>query len=302
MFYYIPTPQEAGPTIQIITYLVPYGDIIRNLHFWSAQSLVLVVTIHMLRVIFTGAYIPPRRFNYLLGMGLFLLVLFLNFTGYILRWDEGIRWALVAGTNLVKSIPVIGPSLYWFVVGGPQPGSATLTRFYTWHIFGLIIFLVGLGIWHIFRVRRDGGIAVPPPEFREDAIRISRFELARREGVAALIATAILLMISAFVPAPLAPPMAQVGASLADPRAPWFFLWVQQLLKLGDAFWMGVAAPSAALIFLALIPYIFRRGDAKELGKWFPASSRMVQILVAILIIAILGLTILALASGLGVS
>ncbi len=145
----------------------------------------MVVTIlHLLRVVFTGAYARPRRFNYLLGLGLLVLCLFLDFTGYVLRWDEGIRWALVAGTNLVRSIPLLGNVLYGMLVGGSQPGPATLVRFYAWHIFGLTLPLVLVGIWHIFRVRRDGGIAVPPPEHRQDHARISRNELVRREILA----------------------------------------------------------------------------------------------------------------------
>jgi quinol-cytochrome oxidoreductase complex cytochrome b subunit len=273
---------------------VPYGNIIRNFHYWSAQFLVIFSALHLLRVIFTGSYAPPRRFNYLLGIALFILILFLNFTGYILRWDEGIRWALVAGTNLVKSIPVIGSSLYGFIVGGSKPGDATLIRFYAWHIFGLALFLAVIGVWHLFRVRRDGGIALPPPEYREDTARISRFELVRREVLAALIATIVLLLVSVFFPAPLAPPMSDAGIVSAESRAPWFFLWVQQLLSWGDAFWMGVFIPFVVLLFLTLIPFIFNKFHPDELGTWFPSTQRPVQIIVAILVVIILSLTFLA--------
>lgn len=294
MFYYIPTTQEAGKSIQAITFLVPYGNIIRNFHYWSAQFLVIISAMHLLRVIFTGSFAPPRRFNYLLGIALFILILFLNFTGYILRWDEGIRWALVAGTNLVKSIPVIGSSLYGFIVGGSKPGDATLIRFYAWHIFGLALFLAVIGVWHLFRVRRDGGIAVPPPEYRKDTARISRFELVRREVLATLMATIVLLLVSVFFPAPLAPPMSDAGIVSADSRAPWFFLWVQQLLSWGDAFWMGVFIPFVVLLFLTLIPFIFNKFHPDELGTWFPSNQRPVQIIVAVLVVIILSLTFLA--------
>lgn len=297
MFYYSPTPQTAGQSIQMITYLVPYGDIVRNLHFWSGQALVVISGLHLLRVIYTGAYQTPRRFNYLLGMILFLLILFLNFSGYVLRWDEGVRWALVAGTNLVKSIPGIGSYLYWFLIGGAQPGEATLIRFYAWHIFALALALVVFLTWHLFRVRRDGGIAAPPPEHRQDSARITRFELVQREILAAVILTALLLLLSTFVPAPLAAPMTEISTAGADSRAPWFFLWVQQLLKWGDAFWMGVVIPLAVVSFLALIPYIFKEGNPKDLGRWFPPSSRLVQILVGIILVSILVLTVMALLS-----
>ncbi len=294
MFYYIPTPQDAGKSIQTLTFLVPFGAILRNFHYWAAQLLIITTAIHTLRVLLTAAYTPPRRFNYLLGMSLLVLCLFLDFTGYALRWDEGVRWALVAGTNLIKSIPLLGASLYIFVMGGTQPGAATLIRFYAWHIFGLSLALVALGVWHIFKVRRDGGIAVPPPEMRRNSKRVFRVELVRREGLAALIATVVLLLISTFIPAPLAAPMISVtapGSQLVSSRAPWFFLWVQQLLKFGNAFLMGVLVPILILLILALIPYLLPKPPVNELGRWFPPGARLPQIIALLITSALLGLT-----------
>jgi quinol-cytochrome oxidoreductase complex cytochrome b subunit len=294
MFYYVPTPAEAPLSIQQITFLVPFGWLVRNLHYWSAQLLVLVAGAHLLRVAFTGAYAPPRRFNYLLGLALFVLILFLDFSGYVLRWDASIRWALVAGTNLVAGFPWIGPWLYGALVGGGQPGPATLTRFFNWHIFGLALAMVVVGIWHAFRVRRDGGIAVPPPEMRRDPRRITRFELARREGVAALLATAILLLMATFLPAPLAAPIQNGNMLSAEASAPWFFLWVQQLLKWGNPFFFGVVVPFLILLLLASLPYIFPAPRPEHLGRWFPPSARPVQVIVALVTLGILGLTLAA--------
>lgn len=295
MFYYIPTPEQAGASIHVITYLVPYGAVIRNLHYWAAQLLVMLVGLHLLRVILTGAYSPSRRLNYLIGILLLILTLFLDFSGYILRWDEGIRWALIAGTNLVKSIPIIGPSLYYFVMGGSQPGEATLIRFYSWHVFGFTLILVGFGSWHLFRVRRDGGIAVPPPELRSDTSRITRFELVRREILAGVIATIFLLLVATFLPAPLAPGMTEVSAQTADSRAPWFFLWVQELLKFGDPFIMGVLIPLGVLGILIAIPYVLPNKHPQELGEWFPRGARLVQAIIISIVLLIATLTIRAL-------
>jgi quinol-cytochrome oxidoreductase complex cytochrome b subunit len=295
MFFYIPTPEEAALSIQTLSFLVPYGGLVRNLHYWSAQLLLVVSAVHLLRVIFTGAYAPPRRFNYLLGLFLFVTAILLDFTGYILRWDEGVHWALVTGTNLVKSIPLLGNTLYGILVGGSQPGAATLIRFYGWHIFGLTLVAIILGFWHIFRLRRDGGIAAPPPALRADHERITRFELVRREGLAMLLTGSALLLLSVFAPAPLAPPITNAATLTESARAPWFFLWVQQLLKLGSPFIWGVLVPLAVLFLLALIPYGFPKPSKAELGRWFPKSNRAAQILVAILGLAILSLIALAL-------
>jgi quinol-cytochrome oxidoreductase complex cytochrome b subunit len=295
IFYYIPTPDEAALSIQTLTFLVPFGGLVRNLHYWAAQLLVIVSIVHLLRVIFTGAYAPPRRFNYLLGMGLFVLAVLLDFTGYVLRWDEGIHWALVTGTNLVKSIPLLGTPLYGFLVGGTQPGAAMLIRFYGWHIFGLSIIAVILIAWHIFRVRRDGGIAVPPPPLRLNKARISRKELVRREVLAMLLTGVTLLLVSIFIPAPLAQSIGETSSFTGTARAPWFFLWVQEMLKLGSPFLWGVAVPLVVVILLTLIPYIFPKPANFEQGHWFTKGNRLAQVVIILLTLLVLILTILAL-------
>jgi quinol-cytochrome oxidoreductase complex cytochrome b subunit len=298
MFYYVPTPADAALSIQAITYLVPFGGLIRNLHFWSAQLLIIVSAVHLIRVVFTGAYIPPRRFNYLLGLALFVLAILLNFTGYILRWDTGIQWALVVGTNLIKTIPFFGNSLYQILIGGTEPGSPTLIRFYAWHIFGLTIVAAILIGWHTFRVRRDGGIALPPPSLRTDPERISRFELVRRETLAMILTSAALVILSIFTPAPIASPIpASVSIRLSVTesvdRAPWFFLWIQQMLKWGDPFLWGVLVPLLVLLILVLIPYVFPKPLQSELGRWFPKSNRLAQITLAVIALLIILFTIL---------
>lgn len=294
-FYYLPTPEQAAKSVQELTFLVPFGWLMRNLHYWSAQLLILVAALHLLRVVFTGAYLPPRRLNYLLGLSLLIICLFLDFTGYVLRWDEGVHWALVAGTNLVRSVPLVGERLYATLVGGSQIGPGTLIRFYAWHLFGLSLLLINIGVWHIFRLRRDGGIAVPPPGLRADLTRITRRELARREGLAMLWAALVLIGLAILVPAPLAPGIKQGSTLVSESLAPWFFLWVQELLRWGDPFIYGVLIPVGALLILALVPYITpHQLSPAELGKWFPRGGRNVQLLVGILSIAILLLTLLS--------
>ena len=293
MYFYVPSPEQAATSVEIITTLVPFGNLVRNLHYWSAQLLLVTMTVHLLRVVLTGAYTRPRRFNFLLGLALLVFILLLDFTGYILRWDEGIRWALVVGTNLLKTIPGIGEGLYRFVMGGPEAGPAALTRFYAWHIFGLALGAAILIGWHAFRVRRDGGIAVPPPTERKGQARITRFELLRREVLAMVIAGILLLLIAVFIPAPIDQPISSVDVS--DSRAPWFFLWIQQLLKWGDPLIFGILIPVALVMMLALIPFILPVKEPSEMGYWFPSTARPAQILGIFSVLALLCLTILAL-------
>ena len=294
LFYYIPASEEAALSIQTLTYLVPFGWLIRNLHFWSSQFLLIVSAVHLVRIVFTGAYAPPRRFNYLLGLCLFVLAILLDFTGYALRWDMGIQWALVVGTQLVRSIPWIGEGLYVSLVGGPQVGQATLTRFYAWHIFGLSGLAAILAVWHIFRVRRDGGIAAPPPKLRPNRERITRFELVNREVLAMLFTASGLILLSAIAPAPISSPIGEIANVTGDAQAPWFFLWVQQMLKWGDPFLWGVLAPLGMLFVLGLIPYVLPHPEACEQGRWFPRSNRLAQIVLAAIMLFVLSLTALA--------
>lgn len=293
MFYYVPTPEQAALSVQTISYLVPLGGFVRNLHFWSAQLLLLVTGIHLARVVLTGSYTPPRRFNYLLGLGLFVFTVLLDFTGYVLRWDQGVQWALVVGTNLLKSIPGLGDPLFVLATGGTELGLPTLIRFYAWHIFGLALGAIVLLVWHVFRVRRDGGIAVPPASLRKDQARIARSELVRREVAAMLFVGAALVALSAIRPAPIAAPIVDVAAISGEVKAPWFFLWVQQLLKWGDPFVLGVLVPVALLVALAAVPYVLPSPAPAEQGRWFPKSARAAQIFLATVAVAVLVLTLL---------
>jgi quinol-cytochrome oxidoreductase complex cytochrome b subunit len=292
MFYYIPNPEEAALSVQTLTYHVPFGGFIRNLHYWSAQVLLIVSAIHLLRVIFTAAYKYPRRFNYLLGLGLFVLAIMLDFTGYILRWDQGICWPLTTGTNLLKTIPLVGDFLFRVAVGGGDACKTALTRFYTWHLFGLTIPVVILGIWHAFRVRRDGGIAAPPPALRTDKNRLPRNELVRREVLMIFIVSILLILLSNFIPAPIAPAMIGKPSPAAETRAPWFFLWVQEMLKWGDPFIFGVLIPLVILTLLALIPYIFPKPADKDIGRWFPKSNWLAQVVTTVIAVFIIILTV----------
>ncbi len=293
VFYYTPTPAQAALSVQTITFLVPFGWFVRNIHYWSAQALVVTSLVHLGRVVLSGSYAKPRRFNYLLGLGLLLLILLLDFSGYILRWDEGIHWALVVGTNLLKSIPFMGGGLYRFIAGGEEVGAATLLRFYAWHLFGMalpFVFIIG---WHIFHVRRDGGIAAPPGAFHHDRPRLKRADLVRHEILAALICAVLLTFAAILLPAPLAPPMQSAGQPGYE-NAPWFFLWVQILLRYGDPFWMGVLLPVGLLTLIALIPYILPQPAPQEWGEWLPKSGRLAQIIFTTIVLFLLILTILA--------
>lgn len=276
LFYYEPSLAGANASVQALTFLVPYGGLVRSLHYWAAQLLVATTGLHLLRVLLTGAYKAPRRFNWLLGLGLLAGVLLLDFTGYALRWDQGIAWAIVVGTNLLRQVPVAGPALYAMVVGGPEIGAATVVRFYAWHVFGLAVPAFILLAWHLFRVRRDGGIAHANGQDGPAAPdRIPRDALVQREALAALAATAVLVVLAAAVAPPIGP-AAEFSALPADAQAPWIFIWLQELLRLGEPLLWGIAVPGIFLALLALVPYVIDR-QAAGTAQWLNRSGRAAQ-------------------------
>lgn len=159
MFYYVPTVERAYTYIITLQTAVPFGQLLRNMHRWGAHLMVLVVVLHMARVFYTGAYKPPREFNWVVGVVLLLLTLGASFTGYLLPWDQLAFWAITVGTSVAGYAPVAGPTIKSFLLGGPEVGQESLTRFYALHIMVIPAAILLLTSLHIWRVRKDGGLA-----------------------------------------------------------------------------------------------------------------------------------------------
>ncbi len=159
MFYYAPTVERAYGYINSLQTAVPFGQLLRNLHRWGAHLMVILVVLHMARVFYTGAYKPPRQFNWVVGVVLLLLTLGASFTGYLLPWDQLAFWAITVGTSVASYAPGVGSMMKSFLLGGPEVGQEALTRFYALHIMIIPAGLALLISLHIWRVRKDGGLA-----------------------------------------------------------------------------------------------------------------------------------------------
>ncbi len=159
MFYYVPTVERAYSNIVTLQTMVPFGQLLRNMHRWSAHLMVLVVVLHMARVFYTGAYKPPREFNWVLGVVLLLLTLGASFTGYLLPWDQLAFWAITVGTSVAAYEPLMGSTIKTFLLGGPEVGQEALTRFYALHVMLIPLGIALVTSIHIWRVRKDGGLA-----------------------------------------------------------------------------------------------------------------------------------------------
>jgi quinol-cytochrome oxidoreductase complex cytochrome b subunit len=173
MVYYNPSTELAYHSMKDIHFVVPSGRLVRNVHRWSAHLMVIAVLLHMCRVFYTASYKPPREFNWVLGMGLFVLTLALSFTGYLLPWDQLAFWAVTIGANIAASPRELTDALgvtssfdpggfqKQLLLGANEVGQDALTRFYLLHVMVLPLALAALVGVHFWRIRKDGGIGRP---------------------------------------------------------------------------------------------------------------------------------------------
>jgi quinol-cytochrome oxidoreductase complex cytochrome b subunit len=156
MFYYRPTDPQAWLDVRDLHTSVNLGLLIRNMHRWGAHLMVFTVFLHMARVFYTGAYKPPREFNWLIGVILLFLTGALSFTGYLLPWDQLALWAVTVGTNIAGYSPVIRKNFAFVLLGGVEITGTTLLRWYVLHVLALPFIIVILMSIHFWRVRKDG--------------------------------------------------------------------------------------------------------------------------------------------------
>jgi quinol-cytochrome oxidoreductase complex cytochrome b subunit len=161
MFYYVPSVDRAYTDVAALQTNVRFGQLMRNLHRWTAHAMVVLVFLHMMRVFYTGAYKPPREFNWVVGVILLVLTLLLAFTGYLLPWDQLAVWAITVGTEIGGSAPVLGSDVNFILLGGFEIGQGALIRFYTLHVLALPLLAAIFMAVHFWRIRRDGGLARP---------------------------------------------------------------------------------------------------------------------------------------------
>ena len=154
--YYVPFPEHAYGSVYYMTYEIPMGRIVRGVHFWSANLMMITLFLHMIRVYIYGAYKKPRELNWITGVLLLLLVLAFGFTGYLLPWDQKSYWATRVGTSILGTVPFVGDYALKIMRGGEDLGILTLVRFHSLHVVFLPTITIGLLIGHFFMVRKHG--------------------------------------------------------------------------------------------------------------------------------------------------
>lgn len=265
MIFYAPSPERAYGDMLTILSNVPFGRFMRDLHRLGAELMVIAVTLHMFRVYLTGSFKGPRSFTWLTGVVLLLVTLFLSFSGYLLPWDQLAYWAVTIGTSMAEAAPLFGNEVNLLLRGAPDIGAGGLLRFYLLHIFLLPMLAVIFISVHYYKVSREHGISLPAVVEEGNDPEIKKHGLERIDFIPDLLTHELLLVagglffmvlaVSFFFHAPLEHHSNPLRTPLHT-TAPWYFLWLQGMLKLGDKSLMGVVLPTLIFALFFAVPYI----------------------------------------------
>jgi quinol-cytochrome oxidoreductase complex cytochrome b subunit len=340
MFLYVPSVERAYGSVKDIEFVVSFGWYLRAVHRISAHLMVGVVFLHMVRVFLTGAYKngvavqQNRPLNWVIGVVLLLCTLLLSFTGYLLPWDQLAYWAITVGTNIASAAPLIGEKIRFFLLGGSTIDQSTLIRFYVLHCFFLPVIVLFLFAWHMWRVRKDHGLASADRVAREQKrtgvqVKTKTYSLlgitkGRTVHVEAsltdeaadtvpsspnltirlLVVTLATLIVVSLLALVLPTPLEEAANPRVTPnpaKAPWYFLWLQELvtdttihlggITINGAFIGGILLPGLIVAALLVWPYL-DRSPVSAVGVWFAEARRRQNVIFLILVAAVIVLTI----------
>lgn len=268
MIYYTPAPGIAYDNMLKILSNVPMGQFIRDIHRLAAEFMVVAVWLHMGRTFLTGSYKKPRQFTWATGAILLVVTIALSYTGYLLPWDQLAYWAVTIGASMADAAPPpeVGKAVALLLKGGPDLGAAGLLRFYLLHVFALPLAAILFIFVHYYKVVRHGHSL--PPEMEQVGEDTAR-KVSQDKRVPFLpdvftneLVWFGILMVALVVPVVLNvynAPLEHAANPSNTPLhtvAPWYFLFIQGWLKLGDKTFWGVIFPTILIGLLLLWPYL----------------------------------------------
>jgi len=281
MVFYTPSTNLAYDNMLNILSNVPLGRVMRDLHRLGAEAMVVIVALHMLRTFWTASYKKPRGFTWATGVLLLVVTLGLSYTGYLLPWDQLAYWAVTIGASMAEAAPppVVGQFVNILLKGAPDLGQSGLLRFYLLHVILFPSALLALLSMHYYKVVLHGH-SLPPESENVGEDSAKRIPVEKRmyyipdiltsEVLWTAVITLILMIAVTFLyHAPLEN-WANPQSTPLHTIAPWYFLWIQGMLKLGDKTLTGVIIPTILVVAFMLWPYYdvgpFRRYFMRRLG------------------------------------
>ena len=291
---YVSSAGEAFESLQWITHRAFLGNLLRGMHYFGASAMVLLLGIHMIRTFLTGSYKFPRELNWVVGVILLGLTILMGFTGQLLRWDQNGVWSTIVAAEQAGRVPLIGPWLARFLLGGQTVGGATLSRFFAYHVFFIPAMIFAMVALHLGLVLRHG-ISERPSASRPvnpETYRAWYDAMLKREGVpfwpdaawrdvvfGVLVVSCVVFLAWCFGP-PLLTKPPDPTIIQAYPRPDWYLLWyfaVLAQLPHGTETYVIVGAPVFAGICLFILPLVCYRGHrAPSRRPWAVAAILLI--------------------------
>ncbi|MBC5805844.1 MAG: hypothetical protein DLM53_03695 [Candidatus Eremiobacter antarcticus] len=286
-FYYSPSAQSAWESTKFIYQHVYAGSFLISLHYWGASAMIVLMSLHLLQVLLFGAYKKPREVQWVVGVLLFFIVLSMGLTGYLLPWDLNAYFATQVAINIAASVPVIGPFISNFLSDGSTLGTLTIGRFFGLHVWATPLAILGLVGMHLFILRHNQP-AGPPEDIAPK--KIGRFypDQVFYDAIASVLAFAIIVLLSIFMPAPLLGKADPNNAQFI-PAPAWYFYALYGLLRMfpqNMSLFPTVILPGVFTMVLLLLPWLDRNPSRM-------LSRRKAMLSISVLSVAtIVGVTI----------
>jgi cytochrome b6 len=286
MLYYRPSAETAFESVETLMTQVPFGWLIRSIHSWSANLMVLSAFVHLATVYFAKGYRSPREITWVTGCLLFFLTLGFGFSGYLLPWNQLAFFATKVGTEIAGAVPVVGDWMVRFLRGGDRVTGATLSRFYGWHVAILPAMTTAVLAAHVLLVQAHG-MSVPPASEGEARRRRPMPFLphyALRDLFGWLLALAVLAALAALFPWELGEKADPFAPAYADIKPEWYFMFMFQTLKLvpgGEI--LGIEYEAIPILLFALgglalvlVPFLDRGVARRGKSPLFTAAGVVV--------------------------
>lgn len=300
---FVPAPANAYDSLQFITHGAPFGSLLRGMHYFGASAMVVLITIHVLRIFLMGSYKFPREFNWLTGAFLLVLTAAISFTGQLLRWDQDGYWSVVVMAEQAGKTPIVGGLVAQLVVAGSTVGGPTLTRFFGIHVFLLPALIAGFILIHLWLVVFDGiseppqpGVLVDPKTYKERYHALLEREgqpffpdAAWRDALFAMVVVVVIMILAAIVGAPELGKPADPTIIQANPRPDWYFLWYFAVLSEIPPVlenWVILSVPVLIGVLVVAVPFVSNRGERH------PARRPLAVFMVGAMLVSLVVLTL----------